>query len=220
MKRFFVLFTCLLVFGCSTPDGKDMDLLRATVSQLPKASLVALKAYTMRKAGIAWLKKKKGNREVLKRMCREQNPDGSWGNWYKDVDVDAEGFDAAPTIVDFFLDSMIIDAKSYLGVKVNRDEAAAYRAIRQAQKFGRVFQCQEEWTVGFSPDEVPQEMVNPDAVKIDDVIENILRQPAPPPELQGLDGFEKLIPYFCPLSTWDCPSDPSQPPQQPVPGDK
>lgn len=219
-----VVALVLLVAGCSTADGRDMDLLRQVVSQLPRASLVALKANTMRLAGIAWLKKKKGNREVLKLMCRQQNPDGSWGDWYKEVAPDESGFDTAPTLVDYFLDLMTIDHKSYLDVKTNADEAAAYHAIRQSQKYGRIFQCQNEWTVGFAPEEVPQEIVNPDAVKVDDVVENILRLPAPPPEWVGLEGIDKLLPYFCPLAGdpngWGCPSDPNSPPQQPVPGDK
>ncbi|KYF75866.1 hypothetical protein BE17_28995 [Sorangium cellulosum] len=76
---------------------------------------------------------------------------------------------------------------------------------------GANVECRFVWDFRYEPEKVPPELVDPNEVTLDDVIDAMIGLPGPPP------GWvhPELIPLLCPLGAgpgWGCPPRPSDPP--------
>ncbi|WP_437675423.1 hypothetical protein [Sorangium sp. So ce131] len=207
MRHLLAGLLVLLPFGCSIVDPDDRAELRSRIAAMPPGNISLLKQVVMNVRAWDWLEYKDKNDQMGKLQCRYQ-AGGQWSDW-----ADQE---PRYTVADMF--ECLIERPFAVTYVMCKDEwESLERQLRETDLMnslpvpgGSSVECRFVWDFRYEPDNVPPELIDPDEVTIDDVIDAMIGMPAPPPGWV----FPELVPLLCPLGAgpgWGCPPGPADP---------
>jgi hypothetical protein len=197
MNRLIALLMTLLCAGCMSPDGT------------PDGMRTAYIEWYMNWKAKEFMAGRPDNERVLHLECRVKPKDGSWSQWES-----MSGFEKLVSDVVRCLRPSIYE-RSYMectararDVQVAIDGELDFIRRRFAEDGhpDTEAECRPVFDPGYSPDEVPQDMTDPDAVNSDDIARAILREP---PMLHG-NKKRPAFPAKCPQGGDGCPNRPDE----------
>ncbi|WP_437276569.1 hypothetical protein WME90_35735 [Sorangium sp. So ce375] len=199
-----VLLTC----GCSILDPSDRDELRGRIATLPPAEMSLMKKMVMNVKAMRWLEHKDENDQMGKLQCRYQ-AGGQWSQWS----------DQEPTYtVADMLECLIHRPFAVTYIMCKDEWASLERQLRKTDlensrpiPGGASIDCRFVWDFRYEPEKVPPELIDPDEIGADDIIDAMISLPGPPP---GWAVPPQIVPLLCPLGAgpgWGCPPSPTDP---------
>ena len=194
---------CTQITACSVLDPDDRQQLRDRIGAMPPSSDSQFRRLVMNAKAIQWLRMKPENDQVGRMQCRI-GAGGKWGDWQYQEEV---------LKVDRMLECLM-HVQLDVTYEMCKDEWVAEMTVKrkneimEAQIPGADIECRYEWDFRYQPDHIPKNLIEPKSITVDDMIDVLLRLPAPPP------GFlaPELAPLLCPLGAgpgWGCPDVPS-----------
>lgn len=215
MRDLLAISFVFLTFGCSILDPGDRDELRARIRSMPSDEISMLTMAAMNSEAYQWLLGRPPADQVGKIQCRTQT-DGEWTAW-TDQEPPFLVFDLKKCLLDYpFEMTYLLCTKEFESVQTQMKTNELKNSVPGATNV----ECKYVWDWRYEPDRVPNELIDSKAISVDDIIDTLIKLPAPPPGW----AFPELVPLLCPLGAgtgWGCPPKPddSMGGQQPPPAD-
>ncbi|WP_437899325.1 hypothetical protein [Sorangium sp. So ce124] len=205
MRYLLGLLLALLTCSCSILDPDDRDELRRRIAALPPAEMSLMKRTIMNVKAINWLNGKYEGDQVGKLQCRYQ-AGGQWSKW-----TDQE---PTHTVADM-LECLIRRPFAVTYIMCKDEWESLERQLRKTDLMnslpvpgGTSIDCRYVWDFRYEPEKVPPELIDPNEISADDIIDAMIALPAPPPGWAA----PQLAPLLCPLGAgpgWGCPPRPT-----------
>jgi hypothetical protein len=217
MRRLLQIAMIALVlvvgWGCSILDPGDREDLRNYIAAMAPEKISELKRLAMNSKAINWLQSRPRYDQVGKLQCREYSEGQGWEPWrYVEPSYTvANLLDCLRNVPLWVTYLQCKDQWFHTRYKTMKSK------VMERQIAGEKVECRYEWDFRYAPENVPETLINPDTVSVDDIIDFMIASPAPPP------GFaaSEFAPLLCPLGAgpgWGCPDTPATE-SDPSPGD-
>ncbi|AUX27215.1 uncharacterized protein SOCEGT47_077960 [Sorangium cellulosum] len=166
-----------------------------------------MKRMVMSVKAIRWLNYRNEHDQIGKLQCRYQ-AGGQWSQW-----TDQE---PSYTVAEM-LECLILRPFAVTYVMCKDEWKSLESQIRKTDlqnslpvPGGASVDCRFVWDFRYDPEKVPPELIDPDAISADDIIDAMIALPGPPPGW----AFPQLVPLLCSLGAgegWGCPPRPTDP---------
>jgi len=205
-RKIITTLLAAIITSCTALDGDDRDDLESAVNRVNEKDRIAMAGMVMRSKTRNWLDGLPRNTRVFQIKCTHKlHPDDiEWTEWRQEIDIFATVADVISCMDGEFLTystclDKLTEEMTQRAEKRWQDRKDASSSILDKQI---ETECQEEIDHGFNTMQAPGADDELNRVSAGDIVDWILRTPAPPfglsPSLIGA-----LAPFVCALSQAD-----------------